>query len=86
MPFIFLAIIALGFSTWEGGFYGIQSPNFHFSKFEDVLGFKAATCFSLIWNPIRNQRGAGSSPNTRPPRWPAPDPAPYTSSRYGNAS
>jgi len=37
MPFIFLAIIALGFSTWEGGFYGIQRPNFHFSKFEDVL-------------------------------------------------
>ena len=37
IPFIFLAIIALGFSTWEGGFVGIQRPNFHFSQFEDAL-------------------------------------------------
>lgn len=37
IPFIFLAIIALGFSTWEGGFVGIQRPNFRFEKFEQAL-------------------------------------------------
>lgn len=37
MPFIFLAIIVLGFSTWEGGFVGIQRPNFHFQQFEQAL-------------------------------------------------
>lgn len=37
IPFIFLAIIALGFSTWEGGFVGIQRPNFHFEQFEEAL-------------------------------------------------
>lgn len=37
IPFIFLAIIALGFSTWEGGFLGIQKPNIHFAQFEEAL-------------------------------------------------
>jgi hypothetical protein len=37
IPFIFLAIIVLGFSTWEGGFIGIQRRNKHFERFEDVL-------------------------------------------------
>lgn len=36
-PFIFLAIIVFGFSTWEGGFFGIQRPNTHFARFESVL-------------------------------------------------
>lgn len=37
MPFIFLAIVVLGFCTWEGGFKGIQEPHYQFKRFEDVL-------------------------------------------------
>ena len=37
VPFIFLAIIALGFFTWEGGLWGIQTPNVRFKQFEDEL-------------------------------------------------
>ncbi len=37
IPFIFLAIIVLGFCTWEGGFIGIQRRNKHFVRFEKVL-------------------------------------------------
>ena len=37
MPFLFLAVILLGFCTWEGGFLGIQKPNHHFAHFEQAL-------------------------------------------------
>lgn len=37
LPFIFLAVVLLGFSTWEGGLLGIQKPNFHFARFADAL-------------------------------------------------
>ncbi|MDP4535485.1 NAD/FAD-utilizing enzyme [Alkalimonas collagenimarina] len=37
VPFIFLAIVVLGFCTWEGGFIGIQEPNIHFKRFQDIL-------------------------------------------------
>ena len=37
MPFVFLAIVVLGFCTWEGGLFGIQTLNHHFTKFEDTL-------------------------------------------------
>lgn len=37
MPFIFLAIIMLGFFTWEGGLMGIERPNVHFKGFEKAL-------------------------------------------------
>lgn len=37
LPFIFLAIIALGFSTWEGGFVGIQTPSAEVRRFEGAL-------------------------------------------------
>ncbi|MBV1906602.1 MAG: magnesium transporter [Pseudomonadales bacterium] len=36
-PFIFLSIVALGFSTWEGGLLGIQRPNHNFKKFQSAL-------------------------------------------------
>lgn len=36
-PFIFLAIVVLGFSIWEGGFFGIQVPNAHFRNFAQKL-------------------------------------------------
>ena len=37
MPFVFLAIILLGFFTWEGGLWGVQTPNVHFKRFEEAL-------------------------------------------------
>lgn len=37
VPFIFLAIIVFGFSTWEGGFIGIQRTNKNFQRFEKAL-------------------------------------------------
>lgn len=37
LPFIFLAIVILGFCTWEGGLIGIQTPNKNFSKFQSLL-------------------------------------------------
>jgi hypothetical protein len=36
-PFVCLAIVLLGFCTWEGGFIGIQMPHNQFKKFEDIL-------------------------------------------------
>ena len=37
MPFIFLAIVLLGFITWEGGLRGIQEPNNEFLPFTNAL-------------------------------------------------
>jgi len=37
MPFVFLSVFILGFSTWLGGFIGIQTPNYKFSRFQKVL-------------------------------------------------
>lgn len=37
LPFVFLAIIALGLCTWIGGLHGIDTPNVHFRQFEQAL-------------------------------------------------
>ena len=37
VPAIFLAVIILGFCTWEGGLIGIQEPHAEFRQFEDEL-------------------------------------------------
>ncbi|MGJ8686265.1 MAG: NAD/FAD-utilizing enzyme [Spongiibacteraceae bacterium] len=37
MPFIFLAIVVLGFVTWEGGLFGIQEPHHDFKRFQQAL-------------------------------------------------
>ena len=37
IPFIFLAIIVLGFCTWEGGLFGIQEPHHQFKQFKEAL-------------------------------------------------
>ena len=37
VPFIFLAVVVLGFCTWEGGLLGIQKPNYHFARFEQAI-------------------------------------------------
>ncbi len=36
-PFIFLAIVVLGFFTWEGGLFGIQEPHHEFKRFQQAL-------------------------------------------------
>jgi hypothetical protein len=37
IPFVFLAIIVLGFFTWEGGLIGIQTFNASFERFKTEL-------------------------------------------------
>lgn len=37
VPFGFLAIITLGFCTWEGGLFGIQEPHHEFKQFRKTL-------------------------------------------------
>ena len=37
VPPIFLAVIVLGFCTWEGGLIGIQEPHSDFARFQDTL-------------------------------------------------
>lgn len=37
IPVIFLAVIALGFCTWEGGLIGIQEPHHEYKKFQKLL-------------------------------------------------
>ncbi len=36
-PFIFLAVVLLGFFTWEGGLIGMHLPNSRFRRFEKAL-------------------------------------------------
>ncbi len=37
VPFVFLAIVLLGFFTWEGGLIGMHLPNSRFRRFEKAL-------------------------------------------------
>lgn len=37
VPAIFLAVVVLGFCTWEGGLIGIQEPHADFRRFQDEL-------------------------------------------------
>ncbi len=37
VPFIFLAVVLLGFCTWEGGFLGIQETHRDFKRFKPVI-------------------------------------------------
>ncbi|GAA0368189.1 magnesium transporter [Bowmanella denitrificans] len=37
LPFVFLAVVVLGFCTWEGGLIGIQVPNRRFKRFQTLL-------------------------------------------------
>ncbi|GIX31020.1 MAG: hypothetical protein KatS3mg124_1492 [Porticoccaceae bacterium] len=36
-PFVYLAVAALGFCTWEGGFLGFQERNHRFDRFQAAL-------------------------------------------------
>lgn len=37
IPFIMLAIVLLGFITWEGGLFGFQELHYQFRRFKQVL-------------------------------------------------
>jgi hypothetical protein len=37
VPFFFLAVVLLGFCTWEGGLIGIHRPHHDFARFEQAL-------------------------------------------------
>lgn len=37
IPAIFLALVVLGFCTWEGGLIGIQEPHMDFARFQETL-------------------------------------------------
>lgn len=37
LPFVFLAVVLLGFFTWEGGLRGIDMPNRQFLRFQGLL-------------------------------------------------
>lgn len=37
LPFLFLAVVILGFFTWEGGLFGIQEPHHQFKRFQRSL-------------------------------------------------
>ncbi|MGK0498535.1 MAG: hypothetical protein ACJAYG_000166 [Oceanicoccus sp.] len=37
IPFIFLAVVVLGFCTWQGGLFGIQEPHYQFKRFQSAL-------------------------------------------------
>ncbi|MEH6551496.1 MAG: magnesium transporter [Pseudomonadales bacterium] len=37
VPFIFLAVVVLGFCTWEGGFIGTQETHHDFVRFKEAL-------------------------------------------------
>jgi hypothetical protein len=54
IPFIFLAIICLGFFTWEGGLWGIQNMNVHFKRFEEELS-KGRHVFFVDLEPKQEQ-------------------------------
>ena len=37
LPAVFLAVVVLGFCTWEGGLIGIQEPHIDFKRFQNDL-------------------------------------------------
>ncbi len=67
MPFIFLAVVLLGFCAWSGGLYGIQVPHRDFKRFEAHSGMKILEGYGLTegtcassFNPFYGQQKIGS--------------------------
>jgi hypothetical protein len=78
IPFVFLAIVLLGFFTWEGGLIGIQLPNSRFRRFERALRAGEHVLFVDVDDAQepRVQHILGAHPQMRPagtgsssPRW-----------------
>ncbi len=59
VPFVFLAIVLLGFFTWEGGLIGIQLPNSRFRRFEKALRAGEHVFFVDVEGSRRTARNAG---------------------------
>ena len=49
VPPIFLAIVILGFCTWEGGLIGIQEPHSDFQRFQADLHAGKHVLFVDVW-------------------------------------
>lgn len=49
VPPVFLAIIVLGFCTWEGGLIGIQEPHSDFQRFQSDLRDGKHVLFVDVW-------------------------------------
>ena len=49
VPPIFLAIVILGFCTWEGGLIGIQEPHSDFQRFQSELRAGKHVLFVDVW-------------------------------------
>lgn len=76
IPFVFLAIIVLGFCTWEGGLAGIQRPNHNFTRFAQALKEGKHVFFvdlapgqhALLENVLRNHAGVVPAGTGEPAR------------------
>ncbi|GGW74761.1 NAD/FAD-utilizing enzyme [Alteromonas halophila] len=55
LPFAFLAIVILGFCTWEGGLIGIQVPNRQFKRFQKLLS-RGKHVFFVDFDPQQKAR------------------------------
>lgn len=77
-PFIFLAVVLLGFCTWEGGLFGIQTMHHQFTRFQQALEAGKHVFFvdvsdderSILQNVMNQHEGlqpAGEDRGT--PRW-----------------
>jgi hypothetical protein len=64
-PFVFLAVVALGFCTWEGGFMGFQEKNRRFRRFDEVV---KANKHVLFVDVTAQQEGILSRITSRHPR------------------
>jgi len=63
-PFIFFAVVVLGFCAWEGGLFGIQLPNSNFSRFADTLAAGRHVLFVDVhgWQESMLKRVIGQHP------------------------
>lgn len=52
-PVIFLAVFVLGFCTWEGGLFGIQTNHHDFARFEPMLNEGKHVFFADVDEPQR---------------------------------
>jgi hypothetical protein len=76
VPFIFLAVMLLGFCTWEGGLSGIQRPNHNFTRFEQAL--KDGTSSLSTSNRARSRSSKRCLRRIPASNWPEPVSRPST--------
>jgi hypothetical protein len=78
MPFMFLAVVLLGFFTWEGGLWGFQTRNAQYQQFAENLQAGQHLMFAdltpeqeLLFNDILSRHPATQHAGRGParPRW-----------------